>query len=115
MPVLNPKKVRPNSLTLQTTEGKTYQEMSKKEKDILSGVLKWNGKTLKDCSRGELIDCIVHTTQQVVLLQYDLEKIKKQRGVRAMLERVRNWFRKYIGRYFVKPVKAEGENVQPVP
>lgn len=112
-----PVRKRPASLSLSTTDGKTYEQMTKKEKDILAQILKWNGKTLKDCSRGELIDAIVHTTQQVVLLQHDIEKLKKQRSLRAMFERVRNWFGKHVGRYFRKPTppKVEGENVQPTP
>lgn len=92
----------PQRLTLQTEDGKTYEQMSKKEKDILAQVLKWREKTIKDCSRGELIDCIVHTTQQVVLLQHELEKVKKQRGLRAALERLKNWASKNITRYFRK-------------
>ena len=92
----------PQRLTLQTEDGKTYEQMSKKEKDILAQVLKWKEKTLKDCSRGELIDCIVHTTQHVVILQHELEKVKKQRGLRMVIERLKNWWRKNIARYLRK-------------
>ena len=102
---------RPKSLTLSTSDGKTYEQMSKKEKDILAEVLKWREKSLKDCSRGELIDCIVHTTQQVVLLQHDLEKVKAQRGIRAAVQRARNWLRKNVTRYF----KKGNSDVQSIP
>jgi hypothetical protein len=101
--------VRPKSLTLSTSEGKTYEQMTKHEKDILAQTLKWKGKALRDLSRGELIDCIVHTTQQVVLLQYDLEKVYAQRGPRAAFQRVYNWVRKQGKALlkFIKPTKPE--------
>ena len=44
-----------------------YKDMTRKEKQVLAQVLEWQGTKLFDCSKNELIDCIVHMTEQVVI------------------------------------------------
>jgi hypothetical protein len=49
---------------------KSLSQLTPNDKKALAQVLKWKEKTLYDCSRGELVDCVLHLTQQVAYLQY---------------------------------------------
>jgi hypothetical protein len=55
---------------------KSTRQLTQNDKRALTQVMRWKDKNLRDCTKGELIDCIIHVTSQVVLLRSALEEIK---------------------------------------
>jgi hypothetical protein len=53
---------------------KTFAQLTVNDKRVLAKMLPWQGKELRDCSKGELIDCIIHLTMKVALYQDALDK-----------------------------------------
>ena len=52
---------------------KKLEDMSAQEKRLFAAALSWQGKPLPDCTKTELIACIMHMTSQVVLLKNKLD------------------------------------------
>jgi hypothetical protein len=53
---------------------KDLGSLSRNDKIVIGNMLQWQGKALRDCSKGELIDCVLHMTSQVVWLKDKLDK-----------------------------------------
>ena len=41
-------------------------------------LLTWNNKSLMSCSRDELMDCVIHTSQQLAMAQYRMTEQQTQ-------------------------------------
>lgn len=65
---------------------KSLSEMTSNDKKVLSSALSWQGKTLPNCSKSELIACILHLTAQVVVLKNRLDKVEIQPDGSQILE-----------------------------
>jgi hypothetical protein len=54
---------------------KKIGEMSAQEKRLFAAAMTWEGKALPDCTKTELIACVLHMTGQVVFLKNKLDKV----------------------------------------
>ena len=57
---------------------KSIQEMTPNDKKALAQVLQWRNKNLYDCSRSELVDCVLHFTAQLAAINDKAEREKKR-------------------------------------
>jgi hypothetical protein len=55
---------------------KSASELTANDRAAISQLLHWQGKTLAECSKSELIKCIIHLTAQVVSQQHKLDKVE---------------------------------------
>jgi hypothetical protein len=53
---------------------KSLRDLTRNDKVALGQVMQWKGKSLRDCTKGELIDAILHLASQVVFLQDTVER-----------------------------------------
>ena len=53
---------------------KPVADLTRNDKIIVGNAFSWKGKALRDCSKGELIECIIHMAAQVVWLKDKLDK-----------------------------------------
>jgi len=60
--------------TFHPAQSKPMSQLSAKDKKIVAQQLQWQGKALRDCSKGELIECVLHMTSQVVFLKDSLDR-----------------------------------------
>jgi hypothetical protein len=49
--------------------------LSRNDKIALGQVLQWQGKNLRDCSKGELVECILHLTMKVALFKDTIDRM----------------------------------------
>ena len=68
------------------SQEKVIADMTAADRKVVSQLLQWQGKPLRDCSRGELIQCIIHMTAQVVKLKDRLDKVEIQPDGSKILE-----------------------------
>ena len=54
---------------------KTLKQLTGNDKLALGQVLQWQGTNLRDCSKGDLIECVLHLTMQVALTQDTIESL----------------------------------------
>lgn len=57
-----------------TPSSKTLSQLSKEDREALLTVLEWENTPLKDCSKKQLLECIVYMTAQTVMLKSKLDK-----------------------------------------
>lgn len=53
---------------------KTLSQLSRQDRKALGELLEWQNKKINDCTKSELIACVLHLTSQVVLLKDLTEK-----------------------------------------
>lgn len=76
------KKLSPETLLAKLLEANTIpkpkalNQLTRQDRKAMGEVLDWQGTKLNDCTKSELIACILHLTSQVVLLTDALNKSK---------------------------------------
>lgn len=53
---------------------KSISQLNANDRKALAQMLTWQHKSLDECSRGELIDCVIHMTAQVASMQSRMER-----------------------------------------
>lgn len=69
-----------------TPSSKSLSQLSREDREALLTVLEWENTPLKDCSKKQLLECIVYMTAQTVMLKSKLDYAQTPWYVR-----VRKW------------------------